>query len=517
MVEENRKSKKGSGVYSSSMKRESGQGSHLSQNLLESYPRKLIEALLGVEKESDNSFYLVGGTVRDWLMGEVPKDLDFAVKCGAIASCHMLTVHLGGGVVVPLGRQEDEAGRVVWRGLTVDIASFRSNAESIEEDLKMRDFTINAMAVSLADLTDKGRGPKLIDPLGGKDDLENNILRGCEHGFVDDPLRMLRGYRLSASFGFVIDLHTQLELKRHREKIENVSAERISYELNCIMDSNAAYGAMKNMAESGLLWHIIPELQKGVGLDQPGSHHLDVFYHSLETLKCMERILVNPESFFPGCSAQLLQYLEREDVRRCLKWAALFHDLGKPAVYNIAHDKGGRITFYNHDLVGKRLFMEVARRLRWSTHDSSMVASLIEMHMHPFHLCNVQRREEVSRRACLKLCKKAGENLKGLFLLAMADSLASRGDKAPEAMEKELVDLFCTLQEIIDHIIEPVLTGPRLLAGNDLIEIFHLEPGPAFSAILNELEIARVEGMVHDRQDAIDWVSNFLKKDGSDQ
>ncbi len=488
--------------------------SHLMHTLLKPYPQELVEALLKLEKERGDYLYLVGGTVRDWLLGKVPKDLDFAVRRGAISFCKSLTTKLGGGALVPLGRQEDEAGRVVWKGLTIDIASFRKGAETIEEDLGLRDFTLNAMAMSLTDLAQGKREPELIDPLRGQDDLAGGILRACENSFVDDPLRMLRGFRLSANLGFVMDELTRKGITQHSEKIQRVSAERISYELDCIMASGAAHESMKNMADTGLLFDIFPELKRGVGLVQPSSHHLDVFHHCLETLKCMEQVLGRPEDFFPGCSTHFMPYLEEPTNRRHLKWAALFHDLGKPAVHELR--EGGRITFYNHDQIGKMQFEEIAGRLRWSVDDTEAVGRLIELHMHPFHLCNVQRKEKISRRACLKLCKKAGENLKGLILLAMADNLASRGEKAPEAMEKELVDLFCTLQETIDHIIQPVLSGPRLLTGKDLIETFHLEPGPVFSTIFRELEIARVEGVVHDRVEALEWVEKYLRDHAAD-
>ena len=132
--------------------------------------------------------------------------------------------------------------------------------------------------------------------------------------------------------------------------------------------------------------------------------------------------------------------------------------------------------------------------------------------MHPFHLCNVQREETISKRAALKLCRRAGNSLTGLFLLAMSDSLASRGEKKPEHMEEELVTLFNAVQKIYDENIAPVLDGPRLLSGKDLIEEYKLAPGPFFSEILDELETARVEGKVVDRQTALDWVKEFLQE-----
>ena len=136
-----------------------------------------------------------------------------------------------------------------------------------------------------------------------------------------------------------------------------------------------------------------------------------------------------------------------------------------------------------------------------------------QLHMHPFHLCNVRRTSAVSRRACLKIWKKAGDDLPGLFLLAMADSLACQGEQKPEGMEEELAALYRELQQTIDSVVKPVTSGPRLITGNDLQERFNLSPGPAFATILAALELARVEGHVRSREEALDWVGRFVQQE----
>ena len=164
--------------------------------------------------------------------------------------------------------------------------------------------------------------------------------------------------------------------------------------------------------------------------------------------------------------------------------------------------------------MGKDLFKRFADRLKWSKVDTELTGGLIGMHMHPFHLCNVQREEGITRRAALKLCRRAEKELAGLFLLAMSDSLGSSGEQKPERMEEELVSLFDTVLKIYDENIEPVLHGPRLVTRKDLIDKFALVPGPFFSEILSELETARVEGIVMDRQAALEWVDVFVKMRG---
>ena len=455
--------------------------------------------------------YLAGGTVRDWLLGRPSADLDLVVASGAGACCQLLLSALGRGAFIPLGEPKDDTARVVWKGLTIDIAGFRGGARSIEDDLRLRDFTINAMAVPLVDLVDDVPALTLIDPLDGRRDLERRILQVCsDRAFTDDPLRMLRGYRLGAALGFALSPAALTAIEACSPLIASVAAERIQHELDLIMESAEARAAITAMAETGLLWHIVPELQRGLGLEQPGFHHLDVLHHSLAALGCMEEILRRPERYFPGQGPVFARYVGGKGIRKGLKWSALLHDMGKPSTMEVRPE--GRITFYNHDRIGRDLLLGLAERLKWSNAAREVTGGLIELHMHPFHLCNVRRNGPLSRRACLRLWRKAGDHLPGLFLLAMADSLACRGELKPEGMEEELAALFHDLQTTIDRVIRPVFSGPRLVTGRDLIKRFNLSPGPVFATILAELELAMVEGRVHGRKEALDWVKHYLQK-----
>ncbi len=476
------------------------------------YPPQLFKALVQVSKELGRDIFFVGGTVRDWFLQTMPNDLDFTVDCDAVRCCRSLIHILDGGTFVPLGTAEEDAGRVVWKGLTIDFSSFREGATSIDEDLSMRDFTLNAMGLSFLDFTASSGTLKLIDPLHGLQDLEQGILRTCPDAFTSDPLRMLRGYRLWARFGFVLDDASLAAIREHVSLLARVSVERISYEMDLIMASDRAYDVISAMAKSGILFQVIPELQEGVGLEQPESHHLDVFGHSLEALGSMEKILAKPEMFYPECKDLLHDYLARPGMCEVLKWGALLHDIGKPATHKIREEKGGRITFYNHDEVGRKLVQEIGRDLRWSNEKRDRVAALTGMHMHPFHLCNVRRKQGLSKKACLKLAKRAGDDLIGLFFIAMADSLAGKGETKPDAMEEELGALLCDVLETYTRDIEPALNGPRFVTGRDLIELFSLKPGPVFSRILNELQEAQVEGEVRNREEALEWIREVLKR-----
>ncbi|MFH1020261.1 MAG: HDIG domain-containing metalloprotein [Pseudomonadota bacterium] len=478
----------------------------LTQDWLQTYPEELRRALGRVAHRSGQPMYVAGGPVRDWLLGVAAKDLDFTVPAGAVA-CAREAGALLGGTFVLLDEAEDVA-RVVWQGFTLDFSGFRNRTATIEDDLGQRDFTINAMAVLLAPETGGLASLTVIDPLGGVTDLaEKRIRTPAAANLRADPLRLLRAYRFAATLGFAIESRTATAIAAHGALLTEAAMERVAYELGLIMASARAWQTIGRMAQDGLLWVVFPELVAGRGLDQPASHHLDVFAHSLEALRWQEKILLAPEAYFPG-QGGLFSEISQGKWGALLKWAALFHDLGKPETHRLV---GEKITFYNHDQAGAAIFEGIAERLHWPRDDRNRVARLIALHMWPFHLSNARLRTGITRKACLRLVKAVGDDLAGLFLLAMADSLAGQGPGKPEDMEKNLAALWREVQGVYEEHIQPVFASPPLVTGHDLIEVFALEPGPAFKEILDGLVVAQVEGLVADRGQALAWVKVFLE------
>lgn len=487
------------------------------RRLTKIFPEEILKAVQSVSRSCARDVYLVGGTVRDWLLGELKEaDIDLTVADGAVEFCHGLIRELGGGAFVPLGTESEEAGRVVWRGVEVDISSFRGGAITLEADLGLRDFTINSMAVPVNALGDAQDDVKLIDPLGGRKDLGDGVIKHSPRAFVDDPLRLLRAYRFMARFGFRVDSDTERTISRRSGDITRVAAERVRHELDMIMESRRAGETMWRMHEVGLLYHIVPELYLGRDIEQPGFHHLDVFEHNFQALREVEQLAEQPQLLYGRSGERMAEYLDSDRAVRCLKYASLFHDLGKPGTRDESQVDESRVTFYGHDEYGRELFEKIAARLKWSRGDTARTGVLIAMHMHPFHLCNVKSGGKLTRRAALKICRKAGDQLAGLFLLAMADSLASRGELKPEDMELQLAALYDEIVALYDEHIAPVMAGPPLLGGRDLISEFDLEPGPQFSVILTELEALRVEGRIRNRQEAVAWVGQYLEGQGGE-
>jgi hypothetical protein len=230
------------------------------ENILEfagNYPAKLWKALLRVANRSGVQLYLVGGTVRDCLLGRASHDLDIAVSARVFPYARMLLGELGGGTIVDLSGPEDEACRVVWQKEQIDLSAFRAKTNTIDEDLRLRDFTINAMGVQLLEVVGDDPSCTLIDPTGGMADLRTGRVRHCLGAFVADPVRMLRGYRLCATLGFHMTKETSEEIKQHASLINTVAAERIDYELAMIFE-RVGIDTEEVLEAAGTKWNFLP-------------------------------------------------------------------------------------------------------------------------------------------------------------------------------------------------------------------------------------------------------------------
>lgn len=472
-------------------------------------PEWLRLHLREIHRECGGELYLAGGVVRDLLLVKTPQDIDLTVTRHAQVWANRLAA-LTNGALVPLGRQED-AARVVAQGVIVDFSAFRQGAGTIAEDLGRRDLTINALAVNLgpvlameAGATSSTTALPIIDPMGGWEDVRQGRIRlAGPASLLDDPLRMVRVFRFAATLGYTVEAATLTQIAAHHHLIALPAAERISHELDLIMASQRAAPAMRAMADCGLLGELLPELMAGQGMEQPASHHLDVLGHSLETLAQMERLVADPTPWFPDSVEILMEAMRRPGMARRLCWAALLHDIGKPVTFARRADKDDRITFYQHDHAGVRLLERIAQRFRWSNEDRQQISVLIALHMRPFFLANGARVGRLTLRACIRLLRTVDDSLAGLMVLAMADSLAGKGEASVAGMEAELTALLLHLQQVYCDHVAPVKAAPPLITGTDLITRLGLRPGPIFKTILGAVEEARMEGRVATTDEAL--------------
>ncbi len=468
-----------------------------------SLPLKVRGLLEGLRSRA---IYVARGPVRDTLLQRPFKDLDLTLAEQALPLAQELASSLNGKFVV-LHEEEGVIRVVAQEGFFLDLSEFRKGAQTIEEDLWQRDFSVNALAVPLGEfLTCPPHEWRIIDPTGGLKDLKHGIIRALRRqNLEDDPLRLLRAYRLKGELGFSIEARTREWIKELAPRILNVAPERVGTELKLLFEHPAGE-AISLMAEDDLLFVIFPELKEAQGVAQPSFHHLDVLGHLLLSLEKADLVLQNPHQYFgpPPGQDPFQEVVSQPEEQAIVRLAALFHDLGKPQTFALRH----RITFYEHDRKGAERFQGIGERLRFSKKFTKSVALLIRHHMRPFHLLGEFRRGRLTKRAMRRLLKDVPHYV-SLFLVAMADSLASSGPDKESDLESELAALFWEIHRFQEETFS-VQQEQRLVTGQDLIEIFGLEPGPLFRELLEAVEEARVEGKISDREEALNYLAKII-------
>lgn len=466
--------------------------------------------------------YVAGGAVRDWLVGKAPFDFDLVLPSDSMSVAAEFA-NKTGGTLVPLD-ESDGVSRVVVGKFIVDFSRFRGNASCIEEDLAKRDFTINAMAIPLADAIfmlnttvtpnqlskNDAAASKIIDPFNGFNDLFNKKIRlVSDSAIVDDPLRILRAFRFEALLNFVITTDTLDKIRNFAALSASPAPERINHELDLIMNSPNAGLAFHNMKTAGVLFVIFPESVEMDGVQQPGFHHLDVLGHSLAALKAMDLLIVDPGLKFRH-PEPYFKWIENNPNRiSALKWAAFAHDFGKPRRRGM---KGDRVTFYNHDEAGAEMVKSLGKRLRWSINNREFTVKLVKMHMRPFNLLTPFSAGRLTKRAMTRLLKKIGNDYPALFLLSMADSMAGCGPLKPADLDERLDNLGNGIDEYFVKNFVPVISAPRLLNGHDLMERFDLKPGPLLGRLLEMVEDGVLAGEIKSRSEAEVCVGRWLKE-----
>ncbi len=466
---------------------------------------KLLKQIIAFIKEKHPDAYLVGGCVRDRLMGRECKDFDFVVAHDAIPLGRELAERFRGGFVL-LDEQRDFS-RVVFKDFYVDLA--RIVGKDILEDLSHRDFTINAMAVLLDDW-DKDPMP-ILDPFGGKRDLKARTIRRLSPlSFPEDPCRILRAVRLAAQLRFEIDPQTLKEMAEYASLLFMVSRERLRDEFALILAERDSSRYVKLLDELGILKELIPELERLRGLHQSYPHHLDGLNHTLETLSWLEWLLDDQilSARFGGIKESILRHLKRHVAANrhaliVLKIATLLHDLGKPDTLTV-DDKGTH--FYGHEKEGATIATSVMKRLRFSSREIEGVYTIVLNHMRPALLA---QEGVLSRRAIHRFWRDTGDWGVETCLLSLADHLATwMEDLIPERWESRVKVAKELLTAYFNHR-EEFLPKP-LVRGDEIIEALGLKPGPTVGTLLRLVQEAQVEGEVKTKEEAIELARRAL-------
>ena len=462
---------------------------------------------------------LVGGCLRDQLVGRaaVRRNVDIAVSRDAVALARALAEALG-GTFVPLDDAQGTARVVTGAGadrLELDLSDFRG--PTLEEDLRRRDFTINAMAVRLPDWLARSTEPHgWIDPLDGRKALAERRLTACfPETFRDDPLRILRAFRFAALLGFAFDAALAPLMRSAVDRLERVSGERIRDELLAIFEAPKAGWAVHELAALGALERIIPELAAGRGMAQGGYHHLDVLGHGLETVRQADEILEDFAEFSPRFREPLRTYCGEELVagrsrRSLIKLAGLLHDVGKPATRDVHPD--GEIWFLGHEHAGAQLASPIVERLRLSNREGQMVCQLVRHHLRPGFL---SREPQLTRRALYRFYKDLGDDGPACVLTWWSDRLATRG---PSSNVAQIPQQRARTEEILEPYFfraEEIIRPPRLLDGHRVMQEFRLTAGPKVGALLALVEEAQAEGRIRTVDEALSLLRAHVAQDGT--
>jgi len=461
--------------------------------------------------------YLVGGFVRDALLGRDTADIDIAVASDALEIAPKLATTLGGKYV--LLDEINRVGRVIlvneanrWE---LDFSTFRG---SIEQDLAQRDFTIDAMAIDLGQLGKGYTDLQIIDPFNGLDDLHQGVIRTVsEAAFQSDAARLLRAVRLAAELGFSIDAQTESLIQRYHHLLTKVAGERVREELLRLLAVPQAGQFLAYLDELGLLTVMIPELVQTKGVVQPKEHFWDVFDHSIKTVVAASFLLREEAWEYASAdvlaatpwSEALVQHFALEVSRgstrgSLLKLAALLHDIAKPQAKDI--DADGRMRFLGHAKEGAAMAANILERLRFSGKEVRLVETTILHHLRPLQMSHTGL---PTRRAIYRYFRDTGEAGIDILFLSLADHLAARGPH---------LDLNQWQQhaQIAEYILsqrfqeEGVTSPPKLIDGHDLINIFGLSPGSKIGELLEAVREAQASGELATKEEALAYVRRQL-------
>ena len=425
--------------------------------------------------------YVVGGYVRDYYLHRPSTDIDVVVVGSGVAVAEELGRQLG--VKVTVYRTYGTA-MLRWRGSEVEFVGARRESYTpesrnphvepgtLEDDQRRRDFTINAMAWSVNGAT----FGELVDPFGGMDDLDDCIIRTpCEpeRTFSDDPLRMMRAVRFASQLGFDIDDSTFEGICRQAERINIISRERISVELNKILASPAPSIGLTLMRTSGLLRYVLPELDRMAGIERRGKHaHKDNFEH---TMKVLDNVARRTDDLW-------------------LRWAALLHDIGKPQTK--AYDSHAGWTFHQHEAVGSKIVPQIFRRLKLPMNEPMrFVQKMVFLHMRPIVLSE----DMVTDSAVRRLLFEAGDDVEKLMLLCEADITSGNDNKVRLFLKNfELVREKMRDLEERDRIrnFQPPVTGDLIM------RTYNLPPSSVIGEIKEVIKNAILDGVIPNDYDA---------------
>lgn len=466
-------------------------------NLNQNKNLKLFKIISEAAERNNQSIYIVGGYVRDLLMNrKASTDIDFVTEQSGIELAQNVAQDIDPKLKVSVFKTYGTA-MIKYKELELEFVgarkeSYTENSRkpeveggSLEDDQKRRDFTINAMAISL----NKENFGELIDPFNGIEDLEKGILRTPlepAQTYSDDPLRMMRAVRFASTLNFKIEENSLKAIQQEAERIKIVSMERIMVEFNKIMLSEKPSIGLRLMEQTGLMKLIIPELIELKGVEEvEGQTHKDNFYHTLEVV---DNISVNTDNLW-------------------LRWSALLHDIGKAPTKKFVEGTGW--TFHGHEFLGSKMVKTLFQRLKLPLgSDMKYVQKMVKLSSRPIALIT----DDASDSALRRLLFDAGENLEDLFTLCKAD-ITTKNSKKQEKFKRNFEYVAVKIKEVEEK--DQVRNFQPPITGEEIMEMFHLKPGREIGILKEKVKEAILEGEIpNEKEEATKFVIAEAEKLG---
>jgi len=477
----------------------------------------IIQIIYKLAQERKAEVYLVGGAVRDFLLGRpLGKDFDFVVPGDAAGLAKELARQTEGTAFL----LDDAFG--TWR-VVIKKAAGKSEADfcvlqggDILADLRQRDFTINSLAIRLPDIF-QNENPLVIDPLGGLSDLRKGILRAnSEDSLRQDPLRMLRAYRFAYALGLKIDEETVKAIGRNQKLIHRSAGERVRGEFFAALHENRAAHFLRDLYQTGLLPELFPEIGEWEQLSQGPHSDFPLLEHAFRTVEAGEFLLAHLRDFSSPDAQALEQHfdqvLEEGISRKALfKFECFFHDSGKPPTRTQGPEATG-FRFLDHDQEGQRVNERLARRLKLSRRSLRILSELTRQHM---RLASLAKGGAVTPRAKYRFFRDTGKEGLDLVLLSLANAGGSRKPSASfdpfRAPSEDLGKIMEAGRELLRYYYEdfsPKPPGP-LLNGKEIMKALRLSQSPLVGRLLGMLKEAEVSGRVRSREEALEFIKNI--------
>lgn len=457
---------------------------------------------------ADKNAWLVGGFLRDALLGRPTSDVDIAFD-GDAKALAVRFAHAHGSSVFPLDAERGTY-RVVLKTpqSKIDFDFSRIQGGGILPDLHRRDFTINALALPLSAWGTDAWRKALIDPTGGVDDLNARRLRRVSTaGLREDPVRLLRAYRFSAELDFPLTKETVTDVRRLRGLLRKSAPERVREELLRLLATPRAAATLTEMERTGLLGVLFPELEpmRKTGKTYYGAG--GVLTHSLAAVGSLEKLLEELPHQFPSFHRALGQHLlDRVGGHpryAHLKLVELFHDIGKPAT---AKKEGGKLHFYGHDAVGARMVAKIATRLRLSSNEAKSLSRQVGAHMRPG---NLGHQPKLTDRAIYRFYRDLEGDAVGLLIVALGDHFTYL---SPRVRRSRKDPVFLTIRKLLaNFFLKPdVVEPPKIIDGNDLMKSLKLKPGPEVGKLLSAIRESQAAGEVKTKKEALALAKSLL-------